>query len=55
MKTKTFDCIDMKRRSAKVLQEKLAHLSPAEQLAWWQERTEELRALRDQARQEKAD
>jgi hypothetical protein len=55
MKTKTFDCVEMKRRGAEALQEKLASLTQAEQLAWWQERTEQLRELKKQMRQRTTD
>jgi len=42
MKTKTFDCVAMKRRGAEVVQQDLAGLTPEEELAYWQSGTEEL-------------
>ena len=40
---KKFDCVEMKHQGAEILFEKLAILSPEEELAFWQKRTKELR------------
>lgn len=43
MKTKDFDCVEMKRRGADALYQKLKDMTPEEQLAFWKTGTEELR------------
>jgi len=53
MKTKTFDCVEMKRRGARILQEKLAGMTPKQQLAFWQERSKELRRHQEVARKKR--
>lgn len=50
MKTKTFDCVAMKRRGAEMVQEELAELTPEEELAYWQSGTEELRQRQTELR-----
>ena len=42
MKTKTFDCVEMKRRGAEEVQAALAGLTPEEELAFWQSGTAQL-------------
>jgi len=42
MKTKTFDCIAMKRRGARQVYERTKDMTPAEELAYWRRRGEEL-------------
>ena len=43
MKTKTFDCVQMKRRSAEQVIKQLEGMSLAEQLEYWQKGTEDLK------------
>ena len=43
MKTKTFDCVEMKRRGALEVYELLKDLSPDEQVAFWKAETDKLR------------
>jgi hypothetical protein len=43
MKTKTFDCVEMKRRGAAVVQDKIAGMTPGQELQFWREQTELLR------------
>lgn len=43
MKTKTFDCVEMKRRGAELVQQRLAGMTPEEQLEYWRQQTDELR------------
>jgi len=45
MKTKTFDCVEMKRRGAELVQKKLEGKSPAQKLEYWQKATDELKKL----------
>jgi hypothetical protein len=40
---KKFDCVEMKRKGARILQKKLAGLSLEEELKFWQERTKKLK------------
>ncbi len=42
MKTKTFDCVEMKQRGAEEVQTALTGLTPEEELAFWQRGTAEL-------------
>ena len=46
MKTKTFDCVDMKRRGAQRVAERLKGKTLEEELKYWQRGTEELRKLK---------
>ena len=48
MKTKTFDCIEMKRRGAESVQKQLEGKSPAQKLEYWQKGTNELKKLQEQ-------
>ncbi|HLB74002.1 MAG TPA: hypothetical protein VJJ98_08280 [Sedimentisphaerales bacterium] len=45
MKTKTFDCVEMKRRGAESVQKQLEGKSLAEKLEYWQKGTDQLRIL----------
>ena len=49
-KTKTFDCVAMKRRGAALLREKLKGMSEEEELEFWRRGTEELRRRQAEAR-----
>ena len=44
--TKTFDCVEMKRRGAELVRQRLAGMTPQQQIAYWQRRSEEF--LREQ-------
>lgn len=43
MKTKQFDAVEMQRRGSAKVYETLATMTTEQQLAYWQQRTEELR------------
>ncbi len=43
MKTKTFDCVHMKRQGAEQVMRQLAGKTVQEQLEYWQKGTEELK------------
>jgi len=43
MKTKTFDCVEMKHRGADLVRSAIGGASPEEELKFWREGTEELR------------
>jgi len=45
MKAKKFDCVEMKRRGAELVQKQLEGKSLAQQLEYWQKGTEELKKL----------
>ena len=44
MKTKSFDCVAMKRAAAEQIYEQLKDKSPTEQCAFWKSGEEELRS-----------
>jgi hypothetical protein len=48
VKTKAFDCVGMKRRGAEHVFSIIRDMTPAEELEYWQRRTQELR--QEQAR-----
>ena len=48
MKTKTFDCVEMKRKAAMRIQEDSANLTPEQKIEHWRRRSEELRAEQDE-------
>ncbi len=45
MKTKIFDCVEMKRRGAELVQKQLEGKSLAQKLEYWQKGTDELKKL----------
>ncbi len=47
MRTKTFDCVEMKRRGAQKVMKNLKGKSKQEQLDYWRKGTAELRRLQD--------
>ena len=53
-KAKTFDCVEMKRRGADLVQKRIAGLSPEQELEYWRERTAELRRRQAQIRNDLA-
>lgn len=53
MKTKTFDCVEMKRRGAELVRRQLKGKTFDEQLEYWQKGTDRLRKLQRQAREKK--
>lgn len=44
MKTKTFDCVEMKRHGAEMVRAKLEGMTLEQELEFWQQRMEELLA-----------
>jgi hypothetical protein len=50
MKTKTFDCVEMKRKGAQRVQEMLQGMTVEEQLAFWDKKHEELVQRQDELR-----
>ena len=53
MKTKTFDCVQMKRRGAELVHKQLEGMSLEQQLQYWQKGTDQLRELQKQAKGKK--
>lgn len=51
MKTKTFDCVRMKRQGAEQVMKQLKGKSLQEQLEYWQKGTEELKRLQQKLRE----
>ena len=50
MRTKTFDCAQMKRQGAELVRKQLEGKSFEQQFEYWQKGTKELRKLQIQAR-----
>ena len=50
MKTKTFDCVAMKRAGARAVQEKTRGMTVAEEVAFWRRETASLRKLQKSLR-----
>ncbi len=50
---KEFDCVEMKRKGARILQKKLVGLSLEEELKFWQGRTKALREDQKRLRKRK--
>jgi hypothetical protein len=48
MKTKTFDCVQMKRRGAELVRKQLEGKTLEQQLKYWQKGTSELKKLQKQ-------
>lgn len=42
MKTKTFDCVEMKRRAALLIHQEIEGLTEEQQVKYWERRAEEL-------------
>lgn len=53
MKTKTFDCVQMKRRGAELVRKQLEGKSFEQQLEYWRKGTEDLKKLQTKAREKK--
>ena len=53
MKVKQFDCVELQHRGAESIYEQTKNMTISEELAYWQQRTVELRQLQ-QARKPKA-
>ncbi|GIV18031.1 MAG: hypothetical protein KatS3mg022_3466 [Armatimonadota bacterium] len=51
MKTKSFDCVRMKREGAERLLRQLESLTPEERRAFWEERYQRLRERQQQRKQ----
>ena len=51
MKTKSFDCVEMKRRGAELVRKQLEGKSLAQQLEYWQKGTDELKRLQKQKKE----
>ena len=53
MRTKAFDCVEMKRRGAELVCKQLEGKSFEQQLEYWQKGTQDLKKLQAQAREKK--
>ncbi|MBI5092104.1 MAG: hypothetical protein HZB26_06615 [Candidatus Hydrogenedentes bacterium] len=54
MKTKTFDCVEMKREGGRRIYEALKGKSPEEQWQYWQARNEDMRRWLEQRKKDAA-
>ena len=52
MKTKTFDCVEMKRRGAERLRQRLAGMTLEEEIEFWRQRSEQFERDQDRMRTE---
>ena len=43
MKTKSFDCVAMKREGSRLIYEQVKNMTPEQELAWWKAREAESR------------
>ena len=50
MKTKKFDCVEMMHRGAEAVRKRIEGMTLEQEVAYWQERTSELRKLQRTAR-----
>lgn len=53
MKTKKFDCVEMMHRGAELVREKTKDMTLEEQIAYWQQQTDELRRLKQEIEKER--
>ena len=53
MRTKAFDCVEMKRRGAELVRKQLEGESFEQQLEYWQKDAQDLKKLQAQAREKK--
>jgi len=54
MKTKTFDCVNMKRRGARRVREEIGCLTREKELEYWSKHSEELRKQQDSLRKNRS-
>jgi hypothetical protein len=53
MKTKTFDCVQMKRKGAKLVRKQLEGKSLKQQLEYWKKGTSQLKELQRKSRKKR--
>ena len=53
MKTKTFDCVEMKRRAALRIHEELKDLTLEQKIDYWKRRSEEMRERQRRRREQR--
>jgi hypothetical protein len=53
MKTKTLDCVEMKRKGGRYVYNQVKDMTPEEELAYWRSRSKQLDAKIKKAGQEK--
>ena len=51
MKAKTFDCVEMKWRGAEQVRQRIAGMTPSQELKFWRDQTEEVRHRQQVIRQ----
>jgi hypothetical protein len=55
MKTKTFDCVEMKRRGALRIHERLKNMTVEQQIEYWRKRSEEWQRGLERRRDQEGD
>ena len=53
MKTKTFDCVEMKRKGAEKIYQKIKDMTPEEEIEYWRDRTAEMQKWLEDRKREK--
>ncbi len=53
MKTKAFDCVQMKRRGAELVRKQLEGKSLKQQLGYWKKGTDQLKELQSKSRKKR--
>jgi hypothetical protein len=54
MKTKKFDCVEMKHLGAEKVQEQIAGMTREEEIKFWKERSQDLRRYQEAVRNEQS-
>ncbi len=54
MKTKTFDCVQMKRQASARIYETIKGMTVEEEVEYWRKHTEDLRVQQEVAKQQRA-
>lgn len=50
MKTKTFDCVEMKRRGAELVRQRLAGMTLEQEIEYWRQRSAEFQREQERLR-----
>lgn len=50
MKTKTFDCVEMKRRGSELVRQRLAGMTLEQEIEYWRQRSEQFQQEQERLR-----
>ena len=48
MKTKSFDCVEMKRQGADIVQKGIAQMTPEQEVEFWRDQAQKLRQKQEE-------